>query len=138
MIKPGRRFFFKAALAALFSFNFFPASSFTKPRTRKNRKFMHVVFFWLKDPENDRDRQKFEKELKTLTENIKVIKSAHLGKPAETNRSVIDSSYSYSLILGFENKADQDIYQEHPVHLKFIKNASDLWERVVVYDSESM
>ena len=62
----------------------------------------------------------------------------HLGTPASTKRGVIDSTYSYSLLLIFKSKEDQDIYQTHPTHLKFIDECEDLWERVVVYDSVSI
>lgn len=134
-----RRSFIKKAVSGLFTLSIFPASAaLAKSKSEKNESFMHVVFFWLKEPENPTAKEKFERELKTLAENVEVIKSAHIGTPAPTDRPVIDGTYSYSLILGFENKADEEIYQKHPVHLKFIENASDLWDKVVVYDSESI
>lgn len=134
-----KRSFFKKAFSGLVALSLFPsASALAQSKTEKNKLFMHVVFFWLKNPENFEAKEKFEKELKFLTENIEVIKSSHIGKPAPTDRPVIDNTYSYSLILGFKDKADQDIYQEHLVHQKFIENAKDLWEKVVVYDSEAI
>lgn len=68
-------------------------------------------------------------------DNVEVIKTKHVGTPADTDREVIDSTYSYSLILSFDSKKEHDIYQEHPLHKNFINNASSLWERVLVYDS---
>ena len=97
----------------------------------------HHVFFWLKEPVTDDVRARFEAALKELV-TIEVIIDYHLGRPAATNREVIDSSYTYSLLTTFKNKADQDIYQSHPKHLKFIEDCDDLWERVVVYDSENI
>ncbi len=35
----------------------------------------------------------------------------------------------------FKNKEDQDIYQTHPIHLKFIEDCQHLWQKVVVYDA---
>lgn len=144
MHKTLRRSFLKKAIAGLAAASILPpGASHAKDQGKKQSKdmpgdFMHVVFFWLKDPEDESVKDKFESELKTLTENINTIVTTHIGTPADTSRGVIDSSYTYSLILTFRNKEDQDIYQEHPVHHKFIENAGNLWEKVVVYDSVSI
>ena len=99
--------------------------------------FIHHVFFWLKTPVTTEMRQKFEASLRELV-SVETIISYHLGIPAPTNRDVIDTSYSYSLLTTFRNKEDQDIYQTHPIHLKFIEDCQNLWERVTVYDSVSI
>ncbi len=62
----------------------------------------------------------------------------HIGKPAKTNREVIDNTYTYSLVLSFKNKEMQDKYQTEPGHLKFIQESEALWEKVLVYDSENI
>ncbi|MFO7620391.1 MAG: Dabb family protein [Bacteroidales bacterium] len=100
-------------------------------------KFIHHVFFWMKEPVTQQARDKFEKALKDLV-TVETIVDHHLGIPAPTDRGVIDNTYAYSLLTTFRNKADQDIYQTHPTHLKFIDDCQDLWERVVVYDSISI
>jgi hypothetical protein len=99
--------------------------------------FVHHVFFWLKKTITRENREKFELGLKNLV-TIEKIVGKQLGTPASTNRGVIDNSYSYSLLLTFKTKEDQDLYQIHPTHLKFIEECGDLWERVVVYDSVSI
>ena len=99
--------------------------------------FIHHVYFWFKKPVTDQDRSRFENALKKLV-TIETIVDMHLGVPALTLRDVVDSSYKYSLLLTFKNKEDQDIYQTHPTHLQFIDDFSDLWEKVVVYDSVSI
>jgi len=99
--------------------------------------FIHHVYFWLNEPVTPEIRGKFEKGLKKLV-TVETIVDYHLGVPAGTSRDVIDSSYSYSLLVTFKNKEDQDIYQTHPTHLKFIDEFGDLWEKVVVYDSISI
>jgi len=99
--------------------------------------FLHHVFFWLKEPVTPEIRNKFEKALQELV-SIETIVDHHLGLPAGTSRDVIDGTYTYSLLATFKNRADQDIYQTHPTHLKFIDDCQDLWEKVVVYDSVSI
>ena len=99
--------------------------------------FVHHVYFWLKKPVTREVRVKFEKALKELV-TIETIVDHHLGVPALTNRDVIDTSYTYSLLVTFKNNEDQDTYQTHTTHLKFIADCHDLWEKVVVYDSISI
>jgi len=96
---------------------------------------IHHVYFWLKNPEDSKTRDKFEKALKKLV-TIDEIKNYHIGIPASTReRDVVDHSYSYSLMVIFENKENQDIYQKHPIHLDFVEQNEQLWEKVKVYDS---
>jgi hypothetical protein len=96
--------------------------------------FIHHVYFWLKNPENINDFYQLIEGLKKLSA-VSTIKSFHIGKPASTKREVIDSSYSISWLLLFNNKEDQDSYQIDPVHLKFVEECSYLWSKVVVYDT---
>lgn len=96
--------------------------------------FVHHVYFWLKNPDSPGDRAKLLKGLQTISK-IDVIKMAHIGVPADTNRPVIDTSYQFSLLLLFDNRQKQDAYQVHPTHLKFVEQCADLWTKVIVYDS---
>jgi Stress responsive A/B Barrel Domain len=96
--------------------------------------FIHHVFFWLKNPGNENDLKLMKEGLKKLSK-VLVIRSFHIGKPAATNRDVIDNTYSLSWLLFFANKNDQDQYQKDPLHLRFIEECSFLWEKVVVYDT---
>lgn len=96
--------------------------------------FIHHVYFWLNNPDSADDLKKLIEGLQKLSK-VKTIKMFHIGKPAGTNRDVIDSSYAVSWLLMFNNKADQDSYQTDPIHLKFIDECKHLWKKVVVYDS---
>jgi len=96
--------------------------------------FFHMVFFWLIN-DTAEVHEKFLKELKGFVGQVEEIKKVHIGPPADTDRDVIDNSYSYSLVVTFDSRKEHDIYQEHAAHLKFIENASALWTRVLVYDS---
>ncbi len=96
--------------------------------------FIHHVYFWLKNPDSKEDLQQLIDGLKKLSA-VKTIKQFHIGRPAATNRDVIDTSYSVSWLLLFDNAADQDSYQVDPIHLKFVETCSHLWKKVVVYDT---
>ena len=96
--------------------------------------FIHHVFFWLKDPNSKEDLDALIEGLQKLS-HAKTIRQYHIGKPADTSRDVIETSYSVSWCLFFDNAKDQDSYQVDPVHLNFVKECSHLWSKVVVYDS---
>jgi hypothetical protein len=102
--------------------------------SEEEKLFIHHVFFWLNNPENKEDRVKFESALSRLG-SIETITMLHIGKPADTNREVIDNTYTYSFLAGFKNKKDHDIYQAHPIHDEFRNNYGDMWKKVLVYDS---
>lgn len=129
-----RKFITKSALAVGASgLLAFQAGCSSQPASL-NGLFVHHVFFWLKNPDNQQQIQTFQKELDTLAE-IDLVQFKHIGQPADTRREVIDSSYSFSLLLLFNSAADQDAYQTHPVHLAFIDRCKHLWDRVLVFDS---
>lgn len=111
-------------------------SSFKSKPGMKNPKsvFIHHVFFWLKNPESLSDRDKLVAGLLKLSA-VKTIHSFHIGKPADTNREVIERGYAISWLLHFENADDQASYQTDPIHLKFVEDCSHLWSKVIVYDS---
>ncbi|MET0533855.1 MAG: Dabb family protein [Steroidobacter sp.] len=95
---------------------------------------VHHVFFWLKNPKSKEDLAKLLAGLRTLG-GIETVKAIHIGVPAETEqRGVVDSSYSASEILFFDDVAGQNAYQVHAIHQKFVADCQHLWERVVVYD----
>ena len=88
--------------------------------------FVHVVNFWLKNSLNKDEINFFEKEVSLLA-RIKTIVHFNVGAPARTDRPVIDRSYSYCLLTTFNDE-----------HLEFIKNCAHLWEKVIIYDSETI
>lgn len=100
----------------------------------KQNGFIHHVFFWLKNPGNPNDLEQLTNGLKKLSKAA-TIRDFHIGKPANTNRDVIDTTYALSWLVLFESAAAQDVYQTDPIHLEFIKECSHLWSRVVVYDT---
>lgn len=94
---------------------------------------VHNVYFWLKA---DADHEKFEAGAKALLD-IDVVQSGSVGKLAATpERPVTDKTFSYHLSLSFQSVDDHNTYQEHPDHHAFVEACNELWERVVVYDSE--
>ncbi len=100
----------------------------------KSGQVVHHVFFWLKNPDSEADKQKLIEGLNTLRK-IEEVKELQIGVPASTlEREVVDNSFQVSELMIFENVEAQDAYQVHPDHQAFIEKYSHLWEKVVVYD----
>lgn len=97
--------------------------------------FVHTVFFWLRKGISAADRKAFDAGLKSLLA-IETIRQGHVGKPAATDRPVIDRTYDRGLTVVFDSQADHDAYQADPIHLKFVKTCSKYWIQVRVYDYE--
>jgi hypothetical protein len=96
---------------------------------------IHHVFFWLKRPDSQEDLAKLLNGLRTLRK-IEAVRTLHIGVPADTERrDVVDSSYSASELMFFDDVAGQQNYQNHPIHKEFIETCAHLWEKVIVYDS---
>jgi hypothetical protein len=96
--------------------------------------FIHHVYFWLKNPSSAEDLEKLLDGLDKLSK-VKTIKMFHIGKPAATNRPVIERSYAVSWFCLFDDAAGQEAYQVDPIHLKFVEECQHVWDKVIVYDS---
>ncbi len=105
---------------------------------KKNITLMHHVFFWLKNPDSAEDLEKLIEGIQTLSK-IKSLRMFQISLPANTPaRPVIDSTYTISLFTSFDDVAGHNRYQDDPIHLKFIETYSNLWNRVVIYDSMAL
>ncbi len=124
---------FIAAVAAVGVGAAIPATVFAGKE--KKKQLAHHVFFWLKNTDSTEDRDKLVEGVKTLRK-IETIRALHVGVIASTEkRDVVDTTWHVSELMFFDDLAGQAVYQDHPVHLDFIKNYSHLWAKVVVYDA---
>lgn len=111
------------------------ASALPTMEPKNKKQLVHHVYFWLKNRDSKEDLNQLLAGLKTL-EKIESVRKIHIGVPASTEqREVVDSSYSASELIFFDDVAGQDIYQVHAIHKKFVDQCSHLWEKVIVYDS---
>ena len=96
--------------------------------------FVHSVYFWLKPGLTAAEEQQFVRGAESLTK-IGTVRHGWLGKPAATDRPVIDRTYSYGLVVVFDDAAGHDAYQADPVHDAF-RDLHGLWTQVRIYDFE--
>lgn len=108
--------------------------SVVAPKTNMN--FIHHVLFWAKNPNNQSEVSQLKNALVSLGK-LPMIQQVHVGSPVVTDfdKSVTDGSYSFSVVMVFENAQKESEYLHHPLHLKFIDENKHLWSKVVVMDS---
>ncbi len=96
---------------------------------------IHHVFFWLKNAGSRVDGGQLVAGLKPQPgrEGVQPLPGGVPGATAK--RDVVDNSYDVSELMVFKSVEDQKTYQDHPLHLKFVKDCGHLWAKVVVYDS---
>lgn len=94
----------------------------------------HHVLFWLKADTTPDQKAAFRKGIESL-EKIESVRNFHVGIPAPIERAVVDTTYSFSLILLFEDLAGHDSYQVHSLHLAFLDEFRVFFEKVVIYDA---
>jgi len=96
---------------------------------------IHTVFFWSKEGTTAEQKAAFAKGLEKLG-TCPQIHSYYWGPPAPTEaREVVDNSYDYAINVHFASVEDQNAYQSEPIHLEFIENHKDIWDKVIVYDN---
>ena len=71
--------------------------------------------------------------------SIDSVDRGTLGKTALTpEREVTDKSFTYHLSLSFSNIGAHNAYQDDSIHKDFVSKCKDMWERVIVYDTEDI
>lgn len=95
---------------------------------------IHSVYFWLKEGLSENEKRSFVSELNKLSA-IRGIVSTFVGVPADTNRPVVERSYTYALIINFVDNGAQEAYQVDPIHKAFVEKNRPLWTKIVVFDS---
>ena len=98
-----------------------------------DQKFIHSVYFWLRNDLSSDELLTYREGLQSLID-IENVALGYIGQPASTDRPIIDSTFSYSLVLIFDGQENHDLYQDDPVHEKFRVNCGDFWEKIVIYD----
>lgn len=96
--------------------------------------FVHAVYFYLRDDLSSTEREKFAAGLRSLR-GIDGVRHGYIGKPASTDRPVIERNYSASLVLVFDDQDAHDAYQTDVVHDRFRAECGAFWKTVRIYDS---
>lgn len=95
---------------------------------------VHSVYFWLKEGITEEEEKDFLNFFQALRE-VPGVKSLHTGKPAPTTpRDVVDNSFSYLLLVTFDDLEQINLYENHPDHIAAAETYSKYWTKVQVRD----
>ncbi|HEV8604022.1 MAG TPA: Dabb family protein [Tepidisphaeraceae bacterium] len=96
--------------------------------------FIHTVYFWLTDNAPSTALKQLIRDCRQILGKIPTVRHLFAGPPAMTPRDVVDNSYSVGLTVILDDSKGHDVYQQHPLHMDFIKANKPNWKRVQVYD----
>ena len=91
----------------------------------------HIVMFKLLD-KNKTNIEKVVNALKSLEENIDILRSVEIG----VNFTESERSYDIVLATEFDNRGGLDEYSSHPKHLPVVETIRSLCSNSVVVDYE--
>jgi hypothetical protein len=101
----------------------------------KSAPLAHMVFFTLAES-NDASRAQLVEACKKYLDKHEGVVYFSVGVRApEYDREVNDRDYDVALHLVFKTAQDQEAYQTHPRHVKFVEECKGLWKQVRVFDS---
>jgi Stress responsive A/B Barrel Domain len=110
-------------------------SSVSEAAADKSAPLAHIVFFTLAES-NDANRAKLVEACKKYLGSREGVVYFGVGVRApQYDRAVNDRDYDVALHLVFATARDQNAYQTHPQHLKFVEECKGLWKQVRVFDS---
>jgi hypothetical protein len=96
--------------------------------------FSHVVIFWT-DPAKPDAADELIAGAEKYLRGIPGTLHYHIGRMVGSHRPVVDQSYQVALNLVFADKAAQDAYQVHPLHVEFVEKVfKKVCTKVVIYD----
>ncbi len=95
--------------------------------------FIHSVYFWFKESTTQEEIDAFYADTEKLRQ-IESVRGLFYGKPASTDRPIVEKSYDLAVIVHFKDLAGHDAYQQDQIHLDLLSTHSDIWEKVMVTD----
>ncbi|HRE29240.1 MAG TPA: Dabb family protein [Anaerolineales bacterium] len=98
--------------------------------------FIHTVYFWLRQDLTPDQHAQFHAGVHSLT-MIESVHAGYVGRPAPTERAIIERGYSTGLIVIFADQLAHDRYQVDPVHDRFRETCATFWDKIVIYDTIS-
>ncbi|MBC7721240.1 MAG: Dabb family protein [Pedobacter sp.] len=130
-----RKFLGTASLATLATTAFGCISTNSRNTLQQpKQKLMHQVYYWLKNPDSEDDKQKLIKGLHELV-TVKQIKYSHIGVPQVFKADDPLKNYHISLLMIFDEPSGIDEYHKDDIHQKFVKDCGGLWSKTIKFDA---
>jgi hypothetical protein len=93
---------------------------------------LHVSLLWFADSARPADVDAFIACAEQIA-SIPGISSHAIGTPAMVTWPEPDQSWTFAMILGFDDRAAMDDYQSHPIHLTAIEHSRKIVDHFYVF-----
>ena len=101
----------------------------------QQQRLVHSVYFTLKDGTDANIQALTDACFKYLKDHPGVVFFGAGPLVQDLDRPVNVRDFHLCLSVVFASKADHDVYQTAPAHLKFIEENKPTWEKVRVFDT---
>lgn len=96
----------------------------------------HVVFCWMDSTVSSEEVDTLIAETRALS-GIPGILSLTVGRPVQSERPIVDDSFSFGITMTFENSEKMQAYLGHEKHTSFVaQKLKPKLAKIVVYDIE--
>lgn len=97
----------------------------------------HTVYFWLKPDAPANTAAAMLAFYRSEVTSLPGVVSVLAGEPRRVAapRDVVDATYSLGVTTVFASAADEDAWQTHPVHERFLARFGHCFAKVQVYDT---
>jgi hypothetical protein len=101
-------------------------------------RYVHCVYFSCKDDTTDAEIDAMVADGEKLLGRIPTVRDVACGRrDPDARRDINVQDYDVGLVVTFDDRAGQDVYQDHELHKQFIANHKAHWARVRVYDFQT-
>ncbi len=123
----------KIIIIAAILFIILPSTAFSS-QGKEDSSLTHIVICWLDKSVKDNELNIIINEAKKLT-SIPLILDFSIGRAIESERSIVDDSFTFAVLMKFKNKEDMNKYLNHKIHVDFVNEVlKPKVSKIVVYD----
>lgn len=114
-----------------------PASGCSTSAVAPPGQLAHTVYFWLKPEAPAGTAAAMVAFYRTEVTPLPGVVSVLVGEPRQVAapRDVVDASYTLGVTTVFASATDEDVWQTHPVHERFLARFGPSFAKVQVYDT---
>ena len=94
----------------------------------------HLVICWLDEALKNDEIDMVLRETKQL-ESIPGVQEFSVGRAIQSDRDVVDDSFTFAIAMKFRNLEEMEAYLQHDIHVRYVQDIlKQRASRITVYD----
>lgn len=94
----------------------------------------HLVMCWLDEALKNDEIDMVIRETKQL-EFIPGVQEFYIGRAIQSDRDIVDDSFTFAISMKFRNVAEMETYLQHEVHVRYVQDIlKPRASRITVHD----